>query len=311
MYARQPLPPEVAPLALRQASVVSRAQLVRLGLRDSQVARLTRQEVLHCCDRGLYLYGATEAKWPQYAWAGVLLGGPRARLLGSSAGAVEGLCPPRTPVLVGVPLRSDPGNRRWVRFVRESPDARSPARTGGPPRTPVEDTVLDLCGAAASEGEVVDYLLRASQRLTTAARMRAALSRRSRIRHRRLIEDVLGEVRRGARSALELRWIRDVERPHGLPTPERPYTVSTGKVADGGYREFRVLLELDGRQYHEDEPFRDWRRDNVHSEDDWLTVRYGWHDTVGDCCGVAGNLARVLTRRGWSGSLLRCPRCPA
>ncbi len=121
---------------------------------------------------------------------------------------------------------------------------------------------------------------------------------------------MVGVVHDGVRSPLELRWVRCVERPHRLPRPTRPYVLPDGTEADGAYEEFRVLLELDGRRWHDGERrFRDWRRDNGNSEADWLTLRYGWPDVVGGSCGTAGNLARVLQRRGWTAQLQRCPAC--
>jgi hypothetical protein len=128
---------------------------------------------------------------------------------------------------------------------------------------------------------------------------------RRRIAYRSLINDILAETAMGVQSPLEYRWIKLVERPHRLPVPIRPYQLPSGGLADGGYEEFRVLLELDGRRYHDGQRrFRDWRRDNVSSEDDWLTLRYGWHDTVVESCLTAGNLFRgyvgVATPASWA-----------
>jgi hypothetical protein len=60
---------------------------------------------------------------------------------------------------------------------------------------------------------------------------------------------------------------------------------------------------------HGQRRFREWRRDNVSSEDDWLTLRYGWHDTVVESCLTAGNLFRALRRRGYTGQLGCCLHC--
>jgi hypothetical protein len=147
-------------------------------------------------------------------------------------------------------------------------------------------------------------------RLTNSRRLARALERRSRIAHRRLIADIVAETAIGVQSPLEFRWMKQIERPHRLPIPTRPYRLPSGAVADGAYEEFRVLLELDGRRYHDGERrFRDWRRDNLSSEDGWLTLRYGWHDTVVESCATAGNLVRVLRRRGYDGELARCTHC--
>jgi hypothetical protein len=41
----------------------------------------------------------------------------------------------------------------------------------------------------------------------------------------------------GVQSPLEYRWIKNVERPHRLPIPARPYQLPSGAVADGAYEE--------------------------------------------------------------------------
>jgi hypothetical protein len=154
---------------------------------------------------------------------------------------------------------------------------------------------------------VIDFLTLSIPRLTNARKLKRALDRRVRIAHRSLINDIVAETAIGVQSPLEYRWIKQVERPHRLPAPTRPYPLPSGGLADGGYEEFRVLLELDGRRYHDGERrFRDWWRDNLSSEDDWLTLRYGWQDPVVESCESAGNLFRVLRRRGYTGQLARC-----
>ncbi len=70
----------------------------------------------------------------------------------------------------------------------------------------------------------------------------------------------------GAESAMEVRYVRDVERAHGLPRGD-----ATGPYArrpraerhDVGYVEQRVLVELDGELGHEGRAarIRDGRRD--------------------------------------------------
>ena len=120
VYARRPFPDQLLPLLRRQDDVVTRAQLAVAGLRDSQIARMVRQELLWRIDRSVYILGRREPSWRQYATAGVLLGGNGARLMAASAGTVDGLCPASLPVVVGIPAGSWTGSRRWVRFVRET-----------------------------------------------------------------------------------------------------------------------------------------------------------------------------------------------
>jgi hypothetical protein len=196
--------------------------------------------------------------------------------------------------------------------VRQRAEARPSRFLASPPRTLVEDTVLDVCAAAANEAAVIGLLTLSIPRLTSPEKLKRALERRARITHRSLINDILAETAIGVQSPLEYCWIKYVERPHRPPVPARPYRLPSGAVTDGAYEEFRVLLELDGRRYHDGvRRFRDWRRDNLSSEDGWLTLRYGWHDTVVESCTTAGNVVRVLRRRGYDGQLAACALCGA
>jgi hypothetical protein len=310
VHPAKPLSIEAIAWAERQAGVLIRAQLVSFGLCDSQIARLVRQQVLQRLDRGAYILGVQEPTWHQYAWAAVLLGGRSARLIGPSAAVFDGLADPSFPIHLSVDARSGLTSRPWLTVVRQRDVSRPSRSLVAPPRSVIEDTVLDLCAAAADDAAVIGFLTLSIPRLTSARRLKRALDRRGRIAHRSLINDVLAETAIGVQSPLEYRWVKQVERPHRLPIPIRPFPLPSGGLADGGYEEFRVLLELDGRRYHDGERrFRDWRRDNMSSEGDWLTLRYGWHDTVVESCETAGNLFRVLRRRGYAGQLGRCRNC--
>ena len=310
MHHAEPLPTEAIAWAERQSGVLTRAQLISFGLCDSQVARLVRQHTLRRLDRGAYILGTLEPTWHQYAWAAVLLGGKSARLIGASAAVFDGLADPSFPIQLGVNFTSGLASRPWLSVVRQRSASRPSGSLTSPPRTLVEDTVLDLCAAAIDDAAVIGLLTLSIPRLTSARKLKRALDRRVRIAHRSLMNDILAETEMGVQSPLEYHWIKLVERPHRLPTPTRPYPLPSGGLADGGYEEFRVLLELDGRRYHDGgRRFRDWRRDNLSSEDDWLTLRYGWHDTVIESCDTAGNLFRVLRRRGYRGRRAFCTNC--
>jgi very-short-patch-repair endonuclease len=313
VHPRQPFPTDAVALADSQDGVLTRAQLVAAGLRDSQIARLCRQELLTRLDRGVYCLGRRTPTWRQYAWAAVLLGGPGARLCSRSAAALEGLWAEELPIELGIP-RPDAGlrPRPWLRVLREHPGVRPAVWVGAPARTPVATTVLDLTATLTHAADVVAVVTTATQRLLQPRRLRDALEQRARHPHRALLRDLVAETTLGVRSPLEWRFLRSVERPHRLPAPVRQYRLSRDHVADGAWPEWRVLLELDGQAHHDGSArFRDWRRDNRASEEDWLTLRFGWSDVVTDACGCAANVARVLQRRGWAGSLRSCARCPA
>jgi hypothetical protein len=108
-----------------------------------------------------------------------------------------------------------------------------------------------------------------------------------------------------------MRFLHDVERPHGLPRGDRqqsrrglPY------ASDVGYDDYQLLVELDGRKGHECVGlFRDMKRDNQFALIEWITLRYGWFDVVHRPCVIAFEIAAALVARGWTGLPTRCFRC--
>jgi hypothetical protein len=199
------------------------------------------------------------------------------------------------------------------RFTRESPGARSGRSVGSPPRLSVEDTVLDLC-ASSSEGPVVTLVTTAVQsRRTRADRLAAALDSRARHRHRRLLRVLLADVAVGAESPLELSYLRDVERAHGLPDGRRQASrLGLPYATDVGYDAYGLLVEPDGRLGHDGAGrFRDMNRDNRFVLGGLTTLRYGWFDVVDHPCLVAAQVGHVLLARGWLGLPVRCERCAA
>jgi hypothetical protein len=129
-----------------------------------------------------------------------------------------------------------------------------------------------------------------------------------------VLADVLADAREGVASPLEQRYLRDVERAHGLPRASRntPRIGPDGRIyRDAHYEDWGVVAELDGRGAHPVEgSFRDWRRDNAATLAELPTLRYGWVDVVTEPCAVAWQMAQMLQRRGWTGQFRRCPRCP-
>jgi hypothetical protein len=123
------------------------------------------------------------------------------------------------------------------------------------------------------------------------------------------------EVRAGVHSPLELRYLRDVERRHGLPRGDRQAVTirrGTRQYADVRYTEYSVLVELDGVLAHPAEARKhDSRRDNANTLDGFQTLRYGWVPVAYHACAVAREVADLLRKRGWRGFLRRCGNaCP-
>jgi hypothetical protein len=310
--ARHELPAAVTQLAEAQAGVVSREQICLLGVSDGLRERLIREGWWRLVGRGVYHTARSDPTWNGLAWAGLLLAGNRARLGPQASGFLHNLidAAPR-PVDVLVPTgRSARVKGEW-HFRRERPGARSARTVGTPPHLTVEDTVLDL-SVRTSEAELVALVTKAVQgRRTTSRRLLEAMDERKRYKHRKLLTDVLGDVAAGVESPLEMKFLHEVERPHGLPRGNRQRSrCGLPYVSDVGYDSYRVLVELDGRTGHEGiGRFRDMNRDNRFALIEWLTLRYGWYDVVNRPCLVAFQIAAALVVRGWYGMPTRCARC--
>ncbi|MBA8793471.1 very-short-patch-repair endonuclease [Friedmanniella endophytica] len=325
MHARQPVPPSLFRLALLQAGVVTREQAVGCGLGARAIDRLVADGRWLRLAPGVYwLFPArppgtpgARPPWVTRAWAGCLLGGDRARLGGAAAGHLWGL-DPEPPELITVlvphggtvPRHQGQGAAGWAgrwSFVRERAAVRDPRSPGSPPRTGLTDTVLDL---VAADGDAVRWTTAAVQTGRVSVHgLRAAADRRARLRHRRRLLVTLDDLAVGAESALELVYLRAVERAHGLPVAERQVRRRDTR-ADVLYRDFGLLVELDGRRGHEGAGrFRDMRRDNRATTDGLATLRYGWSDVRDRPCEVAAQVAENLVRRGWTGLPARCARC--
>jgi hypothetical protein len=186
-----------------------------------------------------------------------------------------------------------------------------------PPRTTVEETVLDLTQTAASFDDVCGWLTRAFARdLTDQTRLRTAMSARKKLRWRADLDELIAAAAGGDHSVLEFRYHRDVERAHGLPEPARqvPFTGPGGRRGrrDRVYEAYDVVIELDGRLAHRaEDKWRDKARDNAAAADGQQSLRYGWEQVTRKACTTAAEVARVLRRRGWDGWPRPCsPGCP-
>jgi hypothetical protein len=184
-----------------------------------------------------------------------------------------------------------------------------------PPRTRVEDTILDLVDGSRSLDEAVGWVTRGlGRRLTTPDRLRLALGRRHRIRWRAALTELLSPDLTGVLSVLEHRYVRDVQPPHNLPVAARQARFRQGGRSgyrDALYREYRLAVELDGQLAHPAEKkWRDARRDTVAAAGGITTLRFGWLDVTARPCDVAAQVAAVLSRSGYAGARPCSPDCP-
>jgi hypothetical protein len=185
-----------------------------------------------------------------------------------------------------------------------------------PPHTLAEETVVDLVHAADRLDEVIGYVTTAFARdLTSEERLRREAAGRQKLRWRGDLEQIIPKAAGGAHSVLEFRYDRDVEQAHGLPIADKQvaFSKASGRrgYRDRYYAEYRLIIELDGRQFHPDERRRlDQARDNRAAAAGGTTLRYGWEDVTRRPCAVAAEVHAALTRRGYAGPLTPCsPTC--
>jgi hypothetical protein len=270
---------------------------------------------------GVYAAFTGEPSREARLWAAVLRVGPGTALSHESAAEIHGLIDkPTKQIHVSVPAECRVGRNTKIRGViihrsrRLAPEWQPPWQL---PRTSVEDTVLDLAAAAKTFDDAYGWISAAiGRRRTTPERLSKALTSRSRMRWRAWIAAALADAADGVHSPLERHYVHGVECAHGLPAARR----QARRRHDGGnryldnlYEDYGVCVELDGVAAHPAEGrWRDTRRDNTNLAQGTETLRYGWPDATENRCRTAAQVAAVLRRRGWPGSLRPCgPTCQA
>ena len=242
-------------------------------------------------------------------WAALLRAGPGAVVSHWTAAERHGLVDkPGTAIHLTVPADRHPA--RWAAVpgvvIHRShllDQAVHPALA--PPCTRVEHTILDLIQASGTFEEAYDWICRGiGRRRTTPARLREAMATRPRMRWRKDLELALGDAP-GALSVLEHRYVRGVERPHGLPAATRQARVWQGtgnRYLDNLYEEYRACVEIDGAAAHPaDEQWREKDRDRwnaVHQKIDTIRIGLRGLRTPAAQCATAADVAAWLSGRG-------------
>lgn len=305
-------------LAADQDGIIARRQLLACGLSPAQARQRIDTGHWKAVLPGVYATFTGPLSETARVWAAVLYAGPQACASRGTALWLAGALSQPPPVIhLDIPADRRVRAPAGIRVHLNQAFSRHLHPSACPPRTRIEDAVLDMAHDEPKMERVLGLVLQTTQRrLTTASRMRSALARRARHRWRALLTEVLTEVDAGIDSPLELRYARDVEKRHGLPRGLRnqPETRPGGGrwYRDVRYPEWATVVELDGQEAHPtDQRFRDLRRDNVAVVQGDGVLRYGWRDVAGRPCEAAGQVGTVLHTRGWPGHPRPCgPTCP-
>jgi hypothetical protein len=311
------LPSTLRNFAGYQAGIISRGQALRAGLTEDMIKFRIRSGRWRPIHPGVYAtFTGTPGRNAQL-WAAVLSAGQGAVLSHETAAELLRLADKAAhSIHVTVPRDRHVAAVPGVSIHRSARAVAAALGGSNPPRTRVEETVLDLTQTAATFDDVCGWVTRAFARdLTDEGKLCAAMRQRNKLRWRADLHELIAAAARGDHSVLEYRYDRDVERAHDLPEPVRqaPFVGANGGRGrrDRLYQEYGVVVELDGQLAHPaEEQWRDKARDNAAAVAGNQTLRYGWMQVRRDACGTAVEVARVLRVRGWDGWPRACsPGC--
>ncbi|MGO3326387.1 type IV toxin-antitoxin system AbiEi family antitoxin domain-containing protein [Gordonia sp. (in: high G+C Gram-positive bacteria)] len=303
-----------------QDGVVARRQALACGVDSAYVRRQLRSGAWLSVQPGVYITHNGPLSWRQRAWCAVLDAAPAALSHASSVRATMRLQEEgrrAEPIHIAVADGRHVTSRDGVVVHHRATFEADVQANLSPPRIRLEEAVLDVAAGARNDIEVVAVLSEAvGGRRTTAARLLDAAQRRTRLRRRALIAAILADIRDGTCSALEYAYLTKVERPHGLPKPVRQSEIRVGRrgFRDMEHPDFGLVVELDGRAFHDSvaDRDRDMERDlDAAVESDLDTRRLGWGQASVRPCVTAAKLARIFARRGWTGTPTACssPKC--
>lgn len=287
-------------IAARQHGAVARRQLVARGVPPHRIDHRVASGFLHPMHRGVYGIALLPGRLRR-EFAGVLACGDGSYVSHRAAGAVHGLVP---PLVEGAPVTVS--TRRDVRIrhaglrVRRvsTLDRDEVAVMEGLPLTGPGRTLLDL-GTVSDSRELERALAFALRtRLLDRATLQALIARHPRHpgrgRLRALLETEAGPA--FTRSEAESRFL-DLVRKNGLPAPAANVIVE-GFEVDFLWRRQRLIVEIDGRQYHGGDPAfeRDRDRDTILMAAGFRTMRVTWKKLVGEPGRVLVSLGQALVR---------------
>jgi very-short-patch-repair endonuclease len=239
--------------AERQWGVVSRSQLLDLGISGAAIATWRRRRRLQVVYRGVYSVGHTALRPEGHRLAAVLACGPGAVLSHRTAAAHWGLLrTDQTRIDVTAPRgrHGAPG----IRLHRSrSLDAQDTTHHQGIPSTTVHRTLLDL--AATARPSELERALAQSERLQLYDHraMQATIARNNGHKGTQVLAQATSRKPKWTQNEWEAEFL-DLIRKAGLPEPE---TNDAFHVPDYGLCEpdfhwprHRVIVETDGFETH-------------------------------------------------------------
>jgi very-short-patch-repair endonuclease len=292
--------PEIAALAERQHGLVSRAQLLALGLGRRAIAYRIEHGRLHPIHPGVYAVGhrlvSVDGRW----MAAVLAAGPDAVVSHRDAGVIWSIrasARARVDIIVPRKLRSRDGFDFHYAFL--PPDEVT--RERGIPVTTVPRTIFDLASVVRPR-EVERAIQEAEyRRLFDPLSLHDLHARYPRARGAKVIRAILADLDIDAtitKNDLEEDFLAFVDR-YRLPRPRMNHWLQIGDLwieADCVWLDQRVIVELDGRGAHGTRKAfeSDRARDRAATVAGWRVIRVTWRQLCDDQDALARDLRTLL-----------------
>jgi len=286
----------VADLANRQRGVVTREQLVALGLGDTAIERMLASGRLHRVHRGVYSVGHRHLDRHGRWLAAVLAYGDGALLSHRSAAALWGIRRAGSSPIDVTAQRGRHGRRDGIALHRSKLDDEDRSVRGGIPVTSLARTLFDLSEVVAfsetrracEEADRLGLLeMRQLERVIERGWGRHAL---------RPMRPIVIEARAATitRSPLEDEFARFCD-DHKVPPPAFNTTI-LGRETDALWPSQRLIVELDGFSYHRHRAAfeSDRARDAALLVAGYRTVRITYRRLTGEPNRVAQELRTLL-----------------
>jgi very-short-patch-repair endonuclease len=290
---------EVARIAAIQKGFATREQLLAAGLGRGAIVHRLGTGRLRERYRGVYLVDRARVEPLGEEMAAVLHFGGYAVLTHRSAAFVWELLRTAPPFLTLTMVGKHGRPRHGLRLHRLPLDRREIRVRDGLPVTSPARTLLDLAGEM-DDAELEEGVAVARQRrFASADEVRVAISRtpgrKGASRLARLLD--AGAASGFTRSTAERR-MRELLRAAELPQPQANAPL-LGYVADFLWAEHRLVVEVDGYQFHSDRGAfeRDRRRDQVFAAAGYTVVRVTWAQLSNEPLAVVARIAQALAAR--------------
>ena len=296
----------LGPIAESQHGVFSLDQARRVGVERSTLDKRVARGALTKAQSTVYAFPGSAATWQREVTSLVLSVPGLAAASHKTAAFIWGMTsfePETTEVVTARHRRIHRQNPQ----IHESKDLQPADVTvvDGIPTTTSVRTVVDV-GASASQ-QYVEHCLDTGLRLELFTLMevqafikRVARSGRSGIgKIRPLVDERIG-WHAATESALEDRFRRLITRS-GLPVPASQYLVHEASAvvcrADFAYPDHRILIELDGEQYHMDRATfqNDREKQNRAHALGWTVYRFTWRQVKEAPESVVATLSAALS----------------